>query len=224
VRAEAGSIPIVFVGFSGDPVAANFVTSLARPGGNLTGISLLAAQLAAKRVALLKEAAPQIGRIAVLFNPLHAGENRELHEAELGAQRLGLVARQFPARTVEEVNAALEGMARDRVDGMVALSNLLVMRQRGAIAMFATKQRIPTISAWKDFAVGGNLMTYGPNLHAAWQHLASYVDKLLKGAKPGDLPIEQPTKFELVINVKTAKALGLTIPPSLLLRADQVIE
>jgi putative ABC transport system substrate-binding protein len=223
VKVEAGSLPIVF-GFSGDPVAANFVTSLGRPGGNLTGISLLAVQLAAKRVELLKEAAPRISRLAVLFNPLHAGEDQEFHEAELGAQRMGLSIQQFPARTVEEVNAALEGMARDRVDGVLALSNLLVMRQRNAIADFAKKQRIPTISAWEDFAVDGNLMTYGPNLQHAWQRLASYVDKVLKGAKPADLPVEQPTKFQLIINLKTARALGLTILQSLLLRADRIIE
>jgi putative ABC transport system substrate-binding protein len=223
VKVEAGSLPIVF-GFSGDPVAANFVTSLGRPGGNLTGISLLAVQLAAKRVELLKEAAPRISRLAVLFNPLHAGENQELHEAELGAQGMGLSVQEFPARTVEEVNAALERMARDRVDGVLALSNLLIMRQRNAIADFAKKQRIPTISAWEDFAVDGNLMTYGPNLQHAWQRLASYVDKVLKGAKPADVPVEQPTKFQLIINLKTARALGLTIPQSLLLRADRIIE
>jgi ABC-type uncharacterized transport system substrate-binding protein len=223
VKAEAGSVPVVF-GFSGDPVAAGFVTSLARPGGSLTGMTLLAVELAAKRVELLKEAAPRLSRVAVLVNPLHAGENQELREAQTAAQRLGLKLQQLPVRTIGEVNAALATLARDHVDGVVALSNLLIMRQRNLIAEFAAKQRIPTISGWEDFAVDGNLMTYGPNLHDAWRRLATYVDKVLKGARPADLPVEQPTKFQLVINLKTAKAIGLTVPPSLLIRADRIIE
>jgi len=223
VKVEARSLPVVF-GFSGDPVAAGFVTSLARPGGNLTGMTLLAVELAGKRVELLKEVAPRGSRIAVLTNPLHAGENQELRQAQTAAQRFGLTLQEVPVRTVAEVDVALDSLARDPVDGVLALSNLLIMRQRNMIAQFAAKQRIPTISSWEDFAVDGNLMTYGPNLHDAWRRLAIYVDKLLKGAKPVDLPVEQPTKFQLVINLRTAKLLGLTIPPSLLLRADQVIE
>jgi putative ABC transport system substrate-binding protein len=222
-KAEAGPMPVVF-GFSGDPVAAKLVTSLARPGGNLTGMTFLAVELAAKRVELLKESAPRVSRVAVLTNPLHAGEDEELRESQIAAQRLGLTPLPFPARTVAEVNAALEAMARDRVDALVALSNLLVMRQRNAIAEFAAKQRIPTISGWEDFAVDGNLMTYGPNLQHAWRRVAIYVDKVLKGTKPADLPVVRPTTFELIINLKTAKTLGLTIPPSVLLRADRVIQ
>ena len=223
VKAEAGSVPVVF-GFSGDPVVAGFVTSLARPGGGLTGMTLLAVELAAKRVELLKEAAPRLSRVAVLVNPLHAGEDQELREAQTAAQRLGLTLQQLPVRTNAEVSAALDTLARERVDGVVALSNLLIMRQRNLIAEFAVKHRIPTISAWEDFAIDGNLMTYGPNLHDAWRRLATYVDKVLKGTRPADLPVEQPTKFQLVINLKTAKAIGLTIPPSLLIRADRIIE
>ena len=127
-------------------------------------------------------------------------------------------------RTVAEVNAALETMARDRVDGVVAFSNALIMSQRNGIAEFGAMYRTPTISGWEDFAVDGNLMTYGPNLHDSGRHVATYVDKVLKGAKPADLPVEQPRKPQLVINLKTAKLLGLTIPPSLLLRADRVVE
>ncbi len=223
VKAATESVPIVF-GFSGDPVAAKLVTSLARPGGNLTGVSLLAVELAGKRVEMLKEAAPRVTRLAALTNPLHPGEDDEFRESRTGADRLGLTLRPFPVRTAADVNAALEMMARDHVDGIVALSNMLIMSQRNVIAEFAAKYRIPTISGWKDFAVDGNLMTYGPDVQDAWRHVATYVDKILKGAKPGDLPIEQPTKFELVINLKTAKALGLTIPQSLLLRADEVIQ
>ena len=223
VKAEAGSVPVVF-GFSGDPVAAKFVTSLARPGANLTGMTLLAVELAGKRVELLKAAVPRVSRVAALTNPLHAGEEEELRESRIAAERLGLTLQPFPLRTAPDVNAALETMTRDHIDAAVALPSLLIMRQRNAIAEFAAKHRIPVVSGWEDFAVDGNLMTYGPNLQHAWRHLASYVDRILKGTKPADLPVEQPTTFQLVINLKTAKALGLTIPSSLLARADRVIE
>ena len=224
VKAAAGTVSVVF-GFSGDPVTARLVTSLARPGANLTGFSLLAPELAGKRVELLKEAAPRISRLAVLTNPLHPGEDRELRETQVAALRLGLMLQQFPVRTVGEVNTALEAMTRDKVDGVIALSNLLIMRQRSAIAEFAAKYRTATISGWEDFAVDGNLMSYGPNLKHAWRQVAAtYVDKILKGAKPANLAVQQPTEFQLVINQRTARALGLKIPSSLLLRADRVIE
>ena len=223
VKAAAGSTPVVF-SFSGDPVAAKLVASLARPGGNLTGVTLLSVDLAGKRVELLKQAAPRASRIAILTNPAHPGEETELRATQSGAERLGLTVQPFAVRTVADVNAAMDTIARNHIDSIVALSNFLIMHRRYAIAEFAIKQGIPTISSWEDFAAAGNLMSYGPDLEHAWRRLASYVDKILKGANPGDLPVEQPTKFELVINLKTAKALGLTIPSSLLLRADQVIE
>jgi putative ABC transport system substrate-binding protein len=223
VKAAAGSTPVVFI-FSGDPVAAKFVASLARPGGNLTGMTLLSVDLASKRVELLKQAAPRASRIAILTNPAHPGEEEELRETEIGAQRLGLTVQPFPVRTVADVNAAMDAIARNHIDSIVALSNFLIMHRRYAIAEFAIKQGIPTISSWEDFAAAGNLMSYGPDLEHAWRRVASYVDKILKGANPADLPVEQPTKFRVVINLKTAKALSLTIPPSLLLRADQVLE
>lgn len=221
--AKSEAVPIVFI-YSGDPVGAKIVPSLARPGGNLTGITLQAVDLAGKRIELLKEAAPRVSRLAAFVNPLHPGEDEEFRESQIAAHRLGLTLRHYPVRTVAEVNAALEAMARDHVDGVVAFSSALIMSQRNGIAKFAAKYRIPTISGWEDFAVDGNLMTYGPDLQDAGQHVATYVDKILKGAKPADLPVEQPRKPELVINLKTAKALGLTIPPSLLLRADRVVE
>jgi putative tryptophan/tyrosine transport system substrate-binding protein len=223
VKAAAGSTPVVF-SFSGDPVAAKFVASLARPGGNLTGMTLLSVDLAGKRVELLKRAAPRASRIAILTNPAHPGEDEELRATQAGAQRLGLTVQPFAVRTAADVNAAIDAIARNHIDSIVALSNFLIMHQRYAIAEFAIKQGIPTISSWEDFAAAGNLMSYGPDLEHAWRRLASYVDKIVKGAKPADLPVEQPTKFRVVINAKTAKALGLTIPPSLLLRADQVID
>jgi putative ABC transport system substrate-binding protein len=135
-----------------------------------------------------------------------------------------MTLRQFSVRSVADVNAALEAMPSDRIDGVVAFSSALIMSQRNAIAEFAIKHRVPTISSWEDFAVDGNLMTYGPNLQESGRSVATYVDKILKGAKPAELPVEQPKKPKLVINLKTAKALGLTIPQSLLLRADEVIQ
>ena len=224
VKAEAGSVPVVF-GFSGDPVAGKLVTTLARPGGNLTGFTLLAPDLAGKRVELLKEAAPRVLRLAALTNPLHPGEEQELRETQIAASRLGLTLQSFPVRTVGEVNAALDEMAQDHLDGVIALSNLLIMRERSAIAEFAAKHRIPTISGWEDFAIDGNLMSYGPNLKYAWRNVAAtYVDKILKGTKPADLAVQQPTEFQLVINQRTAKALGLLIAPSLLVRANRVVD
>jgi len=223
VKAEAGSLPVVFV-YSGDPVEAKLVHSLARPSGNLTGLTLFGVELAGKQLELLKEAVPRVSRVGVLVNPLHIGEYPEFERSQSVAQRLGLTLQHSLVRTVTDVRAALEAMARDRVQALIVFPNLLTMGQRHAIAEFATRQRIPAISGWEDLAVDGNLMTYGPDLHESWRYVATYVDKILKGAKPSDLPVEQATRLKLVINLKAARALGLTIPPALLLRADQVIE
>lgn len=223
VKAAAGPVPIVF-GFSGDPVTAKLVTSLARPGGNLTGMTLLAVDLAGKRVELLREVAPRVSRVAVLTNPGHAGEEEDLRETQIAAQRFGLALRPFPEGSVADVHAALDTMVRDHVDAIVALSNFLIMVQRSAIAEFGIKQRIPTISSWEDFAVAGNLLSYGPDLQQAWRRAATHVDKVLKGVKPAELPVEQPTQCRLVVNLRTARALGLAMPPSLLARADRIVE
>jgi putative tryptophan/tyrosine transport system substrate-binding protein len=222
-KTEAASVPIVFI-FSGDPVGAKIVPNLGRPGGNLTGITLQAVDLAGKRIELLKEAAPHVSRLAAFVNPLHPGEDAEFRESEIAAHRLGLTLQRFSVQTVAEVNSAFGAMARDHVDGIVAFSSSLIMSQRNEIAEFAARYRIPTISSWKDFAVDGNLMTYGPNLQDSGRNVATYVDKILKGAKPADLPVEQPRKTQLVINLKTARTLGLAIPQSVLLRADEVIQ
>jgi putative ABC transport system substrate-binding protein len=222
-KTEAATVPIVFV-YSGDPVGATIVSSLGRPEGNLTGITLQAVDLAGKRIELLKEAAPRVSRLAAFVNPLHPGEDTEFQASQVAAQRFGLTIQQFSVRTVAEVNTALETMARDHVDGVVAFSSALIMSQRNGIAEFALKHRIATISSWEDFAIDGNLMTYGPNLQDSGRRVATYVDRILKGAKPADLPVEQPRTPQLVINLRTAKALGLTLPPSLLLRADRVVE
>ncbi len=222
-RAEAGSVPVVF-GFSGDPVEAKLVISLARPGGNLTGVTFLSLELVGKRLELLKEALPRLSRVAILANPEHPGERAELRESEVAAGQLGLKVQYVPVRTVGDFDAAFKAMERERAEAILAFPDLLVMRQAKAIAAFAAKRRIPAVSGWPEFAVAGNLMTYGPKLEESYRNIANYVDKILKGAKPADLPVEQPTRFEMVVNMRTAKALGLTLPPSIMVRADQVIE
>ena len=223
VKAEAGSVPVVFV-YSGDPVEAKLVASLARPGGNLTGMTVFGVDLAGKQLELLKEALPRISRVGVLVNPLHIGEYPEFERLQSVAQRLAIKLQHATVRTIPEVNAALETMARERVQALMVFPNLVTMHQRYTIADFAAKHRIPAISGWEDFAVDGNLMTYGPDLREAWRYVATYVDKILKGARPADLPVEQPTRLQFVINLKAAKALGVTIPPSLMARADRLLE
>jgi ABC-type uncharacterized transport system substrate-binding protein len=223
VMAESGSVPIVTV-YSGDPVEAKLVASLARPGGNVTGIYLLSSDLAAKQLALLKEVVPSVSQVAVIFNPQHPGDEAEYRASLSAAERLGLALKYAEVRTVTDVNNTLDALGRDRVSGLLALSSLVIFRQSKAIAEFSAQQRVPTMSGWRDFATDGNLMTYGPNPAEAWRNAATYVDKILKGSKPADLPVELPTKFEFLINNKTAKAIGLTIPESILVRADEVIE
>ena len=223
VQAAAGSVPIVF-GFSGDPVEARFVSSLSRPGGNLTGISMMSFELMGKRLELLKEALPRLSRIAILANPGHPGEQAELRESAAAAHRLGLSVQYFQVRTVADFEPAFHPMTRDGVEAIVAFPDAFIMSQVNAIATFAARRRIPAVSGWAPFAERGNLMTYGPNLRATWRQVATYADKILRGARPADLPVEQPTKIELVVNMKTARALGLMLPRSIVARADRVIE
>ena len=223
VMAKSGSVPIVTV-YSGDPVEAKIVASLARPSGNVTGIYLLGPDLAGKQLALLKEVAPSISQVAVLFNPQHPGDEAEYRVSLSAAEALGLALKYAEVRTVTDVNNTLDALGRDRVSGLLALSSLVIFRQRKTIAEFSAQRRVPTMSGWRDFATDGNLMTYGPNPAEAWRNAATYVDKILKGSKPADLPVELPIKFELVINQRTAKTLGITVPVSLLATADEVIE
>jgi len=222
-QAAAGTTPVVF-GFSGDPVEAKLVTSLPRPGANLTGITFLAYELVHKRLELLKDALPGLTRVAVLANVMHAGEQTELRESQAAARRLGLTLQYVPVRAAGDFPMAFEAITSERAQAIVAFPDVLIMSQAKNIAAFATKSRIPAISGWAEFAAAGNLMTYGPNLRESWRYMATYVDKVLKGARPADIPVEQASKFELVVNMRTAKALGLTIPPSLQVRADQVID
>src|SRR6476469_8336306 len=223
VRRVIDSTPVVF-GYSGDPVEAGLVNSISRPGGNFTGATYMSYEVNAKRVELLREAFPHVTRVAILSNPLHPGEQRELKESELGAKRLDIGVSFVQMRSAAEIEPAFERIRAAGAEALIALPDGLVMQHRKRIIEFAALQRIPAICGWSEFARSGGTMTYGPNLNASFQRLAVYVDKILKGANPAELAIEQPTKFELVINLKAAKAIGLDVPPTLRARADEVIE
>ena len=223
VRRVIDATPVVF-GYSGDPVEAGLVNSFSRPGGNFTGATFMSYEVNAKRIELLLEAFPQVTRVAILSNPLHPGEQRELKESEQGAKRLDIEVSYAQMRSAAEIEPAFERIRAAGAEAMIVLPDGLVMQHRKQIIEFAALQRIPAISGWSEFAKSGGTMTYGPNLNDSFQRLAIYVDKILKGANPGELAVEQPTKFELVINLKAAKAIGLEVSPILLGRADEVIE
>jgi putative tryptophan/tyrosine transport system substrate-binding protein len=216
------AIPIVMV--VNDPVAAGFVASVARPGGNITGLSMMMPEVVAKQLELLREVVPKISRVAVLGNPANPGSAPQLRQAEVAARALGVRLQPLEARGPSEIDRAFAAMTRERASAFLVLLDPMLADQRERIADLAAKSRLPAMYALRLHVEAGGLMAYGANIFDLYRRTAIYVDKILKGAKPADMPIEQPTKFELVINRKAAKALGLTIPSSLLQRADQVIE
>ena len=224
-RATA-TIPIVAT-FVADPVGAGLVASLARPGGNITGLTTLAAGLSAKRLELLKAVVSGSTRVAVLWQRGALGERAErdmVEETQVAGRTLRLQLRFVEARRPDDVEQAFSAMTEARVGALLVLPGPMLFEARRSIVAHAAKSRLPVVYPWREAASVGGLMSYSTNFPDMYRRAATYVDKILKGAKPADLPFEQPTKFELVINLKTAKALGLTIPPSLLQRADQVIE
>jgi ABC-type uncharacterized transport system substrate-binding protein len=223
VRQATGAIPIV-VATVIDPVSAGLVRSLARPGGNITGLSQMVPELAGKQLELLKEVVPKLSRVALLSNPANPAHTVALKDVKVAARSLGVQLQVLEARGPKEIDSAFAAIATDRGGAVIVLVDSMLIDHRRRIVELAARRGLPTVSATIETAEGGGLMAYGPSVREMFRRAATYVDKILKGAKPGDLPIEQPTKFELVINLKTAKALGLTIPPSLLQRADQVIE
>jgi putative tryptophan/tyrosine transport system substrate-binding protein len=219
------AIPIIFNPLA-DPVREGFVASLARPGGNLTGLTQMASELSGKRVEVFKEAVPEMIRMGVLSHPgvlSEATERMMLWETDAGARALQLQTQRFEAQRPDEFDAAFAAMSRERVGGLIVLASPMFLSERRRIAELAIRNRLPTMFILREFAQAGGLMSYGANYPELWRRTATYVDRILKGAKPADLPVEQPTKFELVINLKTAKALGLTIRPVVLARADEVI-
>ena len=217
------TIPVVF-GFSGDPIDAGLIASFPRPSGQFTGVSFMAYDLVAKRVEVLKETLPSIRRIAVIASPEHIGQPREFAASKAAADRLGLTTSQHPARTPAELNAALDAARESRADALVIFPDPLTNARRGAISEFALRHRLPAISGWAVYAESGLMLTYGPNLAEAWRRVAHLVDRVLKGARPAELPAELPRTLEMVVNVKTARALGVAIPQTVLARADRVIE
>jgi putative ABC transport system substrate-binding protein len=218
------TIPIVMLGIT-DPVAQGFVVSLARPGGNITGMADLGEELPGKRLELLKETVPQSARIAVLANPAAPGHVSRIHRLRVAAQALGLHLHVAEVRQADELDPAFAAMIHAGADALLVLSDsqLLSKLYQRTVALAAT-HRLPAMYDWRYYVDAGGLMYYGRSVPANARRIAVYVDKILKGAKPADLPVEQPTTFELVINLKAAKALGMTMPPSLLLLADEVIQ
>jgi putative ABC transport system substrate-binding protein len=225
-KRATGTIPVIFAAVA-DAVASGLVTSLARPGGNVTGLSFLAPELVGKCLEQLKEAAPGVSRVAVLSHPGALGERTErdmLKGAEVTARGLAVRLQFVEANGPTDFDRAFSEMTRGRADALTVLTSIMLFDERKRLVDLAAKKRLPAVYPWREGADAGGLMAYGASLPDLYRRAATYVDKILKGAKPGDLPVEQPTKFELVINLKTAKALGLTIPPSLLQRADEIIQ
>jgi putative ABC transport system substrate-binding protein len=223
--AQTTTVPIVFASV-GDPVGSGLVASLARPGGNVTGLSNLVTELGGKQLELLKAAVPQVSRVAVLYNPVTraAGTGAGLDRTREAARTLGLELKVWEVREPKELTTAFEALTAWRAGAVLALFDPVFGAELAQLARLAAQHRVPAMYARREFATHGGLLSYGPSFPDIYRRAATYVHRILKGAKPADLPVEQPTKFELVINLKTAKALGLAIPPAVLARADEVIQ
>ena len=222
LKRATSTIPIVMATVA-DPLGSGFVTSLAHPGGNVTGMSTMMTELSAKRLQLFKEAIPRIARVAILSNPDTPYVPKMVEHLKAAATSLSIELKFINLRTLEELDSAFSAVNRAHVQALYVIDDRLFSSHRMTLLKLVSKARLPAIYSSREFADAGGLISYGPNWANLFRRSAGYVDKLLKGAKPGDLPVEQPTKFELVVNLKTAKALGLTIPESILVRADEVI-
>ena len=216
-------IPIVML-IAADPVISGFVATLARPGGNITGMSALASNMSGKRLELLQEIVPQTSRVAVLWNSGNLSKVEEWKDTQNAGKTLGLTLHSIEARAPADFDNAFATILRERPDAMIAFTELLTLAFRDQIGKFAMANRLPMVAELREFAVAGGLASYGTSRPDLWRRAAAYVDKIVRGAKPAELPVEQPTRFELVINMKTAKALGIDVPPVMLTRADEVIE
>jgi putative tryptophan/tyrosine transport system substrate-binding protein len=215
-------VPVVYA-YSGDPVAAGLAESLARPNASMTGLTYLGLELNGKRLELLREIVPSVRRVALLANPAYPGEAGERANSEATAGRIGLDVRYVAARTSDELEAAFTRMANDKVQAISLFADSFAVQNRGRIVAFAMGQRIPLVSSWPVFAESGALCTYGPRLADSYRRLAYYADRVLRGTRPAELPIEQPTTIETIVNLKTADALGIKVPDAVLVRADRVI-
>jgi putative ABC transport system substrate-binding protein len=219
----SGGTPIVMVGV-GDPIGTGIVASLARPGGNVTGLSLIAPELAAKRLELAKEALPGLARIAILWNPNNPSVRLRFRETEAAARVVSLKLESIEARQAGDFEKGLQAAARAGAQALITTEDALMSAHRADIIRLAMRHRLPAISGLWWFAEAGSLLSYGPSTLDLWRRAAGYVDRIFAGAKPADLPVEQPTKLELIVNLKTAKVLGVTIPPTVLARADRIIQ
>ena len=221
-KAATSTIPIV-MGFDNDPVGSGFVASLARPGGNITGLSTLAPELSGKRLELLKETVPRLSRVAVLGNSTEPGNAQVLREVQLAARAFGVQLQYLEVQDPKEIETAFRAASKGRAEAVMVMGSSIFVSQRIQIAELAVKSRLPTTYTRPEYVEAGGLMTYGPNINDLFRRAATYVDKILKGRTPADLPVEQPMKFEFIINLRAAKQIGLTIPPNVLVRADKVI-
>jgi putative ABC transport system substrate-binding protein len=223
VKKATASIPLVMVAV-GDPVGTGLVASLGRPGGNATGLTSIAPELEGKRLELLKEVLPKVSRVVVLWNPANAYQIGSEKEVQAAAKVLHILVASLPVRNREELGNALAAIPREHADAVLVLADRLFLHNRERIADFVITNHLPTMNAYRELVEAGGLISFGPSYAVMHRQAATYVDKILKGAKPADLPVEQPAKFELVINLKSARALGITIPQSVLARADEVIQ
>jgi putative ABC transport system substrate-binding protein len=223
VKDATGTIPIVFVDI-GDPVANGFVTNLARPGGNLTGVSAEAVEIGNKGLQILKEVVPNIERVAVISNPDNPGRPPTMKALEIAASTVGVRLTEYPVLNSDDLTRVFDALMKERPDGLYVSPDHFLFTQRERLVEFASKNRFPAMYGLREYVLGGGLMAIGPNRVDMFRRAASYVDRILKGARPADLPVEQPTRFELILNMKTATGLGLSIPRAILLGADEVIE
>ena len=222
-KAATNIIPIV-IAFSGDPVGNGVVSNLARPGGNITGFSYMSTDLAAKRIELLSKTFPKNRRIGILYNPAEPATALEMRETEAAARTIGVKLQPLAVAGPDELNEVFKAAVREQADALIVFTHGFAVLNRKRIVEQATAERLPVMYGWREFVDEGGLMSYGPNVPVMVRKAALYVDRIIKGEKPGDLPIEQPTRLELIVNLKTAKALGFDIPPALLAIADSVIE
>ena len=223
VKKATSTVPLVMVAV-GDPVGTGLVPSLARPDGNLTGLSSVAPDLEGKRLELLREIVPSVSRIAVFINSVNPFHATSMRQAQSAGKTLGIKVQQYDIRKSEDLDGAFAAIRKERPDALLILADRVFLHNRERIVDFTEEQRLPNVSAYKEVVEAGGLMSYGPSYEDMHKRAAIYVNKILKGAKPGNLPIEQPTKFTLVVNLKAAKALGISMPPAVLSRADDVIE
>ena len=222
-RKATSTIPIVFA-VHADPVGLGHVASLAQPGGNITGMSMLLTELAAKGLEVMTETVPQLRRLGILWNPTTPSHPRALKAIEAAGEKLGVELRMVPSQTLEDFDGVFSTMKQEAVDGLLAVASPLIVAQAAPLAGFALKHRLPGMFPFKENVEAGGLVSYGADRDDLYRRAAAYVDKILKGIKPADIPVEQASKYQLVINLKTAKALGLKLPPQVLARADEVIE